>query len=93
MPPEVADCLKMKKVLDFNSNVHIRKGNSLIGKNKSIVTLPIWYKNKEKIIHEEILVYDQSGFVYQLGGVISLFLGFSFFGIICDILENIEKNI
>ena len=52
----------------------------------------VTFKDTEKTIYEEILVYDQSGFVYQLGGVISLFLGFSFFTVICDVLEIIEKK-
>ena len=50
------------------------------------------YKSTEKTVHKERLVYDKSGMVSQLGGVLSLFLGFSFFSLISDFLEFIAKK-
>ena len=50
------------------------------------------YKSTEKTVHKERLVYDKSGMVSQLGGILSLFLGFSFFSLISDFLEFIGKK-
>ena len=50
------------------------------------------YQSTEKTVHEERLVYDQSGMVSQLGGILSLFLGFSFFSLISDFLDFIVKK-
>ena len=49
-------------------------------------------KSTEKTVHKERLVYDKSGMVSQVGGVLSLFLGFSFFSLISDFLEFIAKK-
>ena len=54
------------------------------------VDLTVMYKNQEKTITEEILVYDTPTMISQIGGILSLFLGFSFFSIICDLMELIQ---
>ena len=59
----------------------------------SMVYVAIRYKSIEKTIHEEILVYDKSGMVSQLGGVVSLFIGISFFTLFSDCLDFIQKKI
>ena len=57
-----------------------------------LFSFKMMYKSKEKTVHEERLVYDQSGMVSQLGGILSLFLGFSFFSLISDLLDFIAKK-
>ena len=68
-------------------------GNPLSSKKNSEVVLFIKYKSFEKTIHEEILVYDKSGMVSQLGGVVSLFIGISFFTLFSDCLDFVQKKI
>ena len=68
-------------------------GNPLNNKKNSEVDLIIQYKSFEKTIHEEILVYDKSGVVSQLGGVVSLFIGISIFPLFSDCLDFVQKNI
>ena len=87
----VTNCLKRKNSHDFKSDVQLIKGNPLTGKPNSSVDLILIYKNQEKTIIEEILVYDTAGMVSQMGGILSLFLGFSFFSLLCDLLEFIQK--
>ena len=58
-----------------------------------MVEFVIGYKNFEKTIHEEILVYDKKGMVSQLGGVVSLFIGISFFTLFSDFLDFVQKKI
>ena len=87
----VKSCLKMKKSLNFNFDLQIVKGSPLSGKRKASVDLILMYKNQEKIVTEEILVYDTPGLVSQINGILSLFLGFSFFSLLCDLFELIQK--
>ena len=68
-------------------------GNPLNNKKNSEVDLIIQYKSFEKTIHEEILVYDKSGVVSQLGGVVSLFIGISIFPLFSDCLDFVQKKI
>ena len=89
----VTDCLQMKKTTKFNSRVQINKGSQLVKKANYHVTLLTTFKNKEKTVISEILVYDAPGLVSEMGGIISLFLGFSFFGVFSDIFGLIERKI
>ena len=88
----VTTCLKIKKSLNFNSDVQLIKGSPLAGKNNASVDLILQYKNGDKIVTEEILVYDTPGMVSQIGGILSLFLGFSFFSLLCDLFEFIQRT-
>ena len=81
----------MKKSLIFNSDLQLIKGSSLTVQQNVSVDLIVMYKNQEKTITEEILVYDTPTMISQIGGILSLFLGFSFFSIICDLIELIQK--
>ena len=89
----VTDYLQMKKITRFNSRVQINKGSQLVKKANYHVTLMTTFKNKEKSVISEILVYDAPGLVSEMGGIISLFLGFSFFGVFSDIFGLIERKI
>ena len=61
-------------------------------KNSEVVLI-LEYKGFEKTIHEEKLVYDESGMISQLGGVISLFIGISFYTLFSDCLDFVQKKI
>ena len=87
----VTNCLKMKKSLNFKSEVQLIKGSPLAGKKNASVDLILIYKNQEKTVTEEILIYDTPGMVSQIGGILSLFLGFSFFSLLCDLFDLIQK--
>ena len=80
----------MKKSLIFNSDLQVIKGRPLKNQKNISVDLIVMYKNQEKTITEEILVYDTPTMISQIGGILSLFLGFSFFSIICDLMELIQ---
>ena len=59
--------------------------------NSTRVDLAIRYKDSFKSYQEEILVYDTLGMVSQLGGVISLFIGISFFSLIDYVLDFVKN--
>ena len=87
---KMLNCLKMKKSHIFNSDLQLIKGSPLTVQQNVSVDLIVMYKNQEKTITEEILVYDTPTMISQIGGILSLFLGFSFFSIICDLMELIQ---
>ena len=81
----------MKHTIDIKSEATLDK---LPRKNPDdpFFAFTMMYKSTYKTVHEERLVYDQSGMVSQLGGILSLFLGFSFFSLISDFLDFIAKK-
>ena len=81
----------MKHFIDIKSEATIYK----LPRTKPddpLLTIKMAYKSTEKTVHEERLVYDQSGMVSQFGGILSLFLGFSFYSLISDLLDFIANN-
>ena len=89
----VTQCLQPKQSVEYRSKIQLVLGNPLNSMKNSAVEFVIGYKNFEKTIHEEILVYDKSGMISQLGGVVSLFIGISFFTLFSDCLDFIQKKI
>ena len=53
----------MKKSFNFNFDLQIVKGSPLSVKKNASVDLILMYKNQEKTVTEEILVYDTPGMV------------------------------
>ena len=88
----MTQCLQPKHSVEYQSKIQLVMGNPLNDKTNSTVYVTIRYKSFEKTIHEEILVYDKSGMVSQLGGVVSLFIGISFFTLFSDCLDFIQKK-
>ena len=80
-----------KREIKFKSNFLVDKYQKKIA-NKYHLVFTMMYKNTEKTIHEEKLIYDTLGMMSQLGGVLSLFLGFSFYSLICDLFDFIAKK-
>ena len=89
----MTQCLQPKHSLEYQSKIQLVMGNPLNDKTNSTIYVTIRYKSFEKTIHEEILVYDKSGMVSQLGGVVSLFIGISFFTLFSDCLDFIQKKV
>ena len=89
----MTQCLQPKHSVEYQSNLQLIKGNPLNDWKKSVVDFVIIYKSFEKITHEEILVYDNRGIVSQLGGVVSLFIGISFYTLFSDCMDFIQKKI
>ena len=91
---QIMDCLKQKKRLDFDSKIEVTKGNSILNRqNSTRIDILVNYVNDKKIVQEEILVYDTAGMISQIGGIISLFIGISFFSIGCNMLDFVKNKI
>ena len=57
---------------------------------KRNVTLAYRFSKRKMKVEEEFLVYDFVGMLGSIGGTLGLFIGFSLFGLISFILENIH---
>ena len=80
----------MKQSIEFKSDLTVYKLPN--NADSPLFAFTMMYKSTQKTVHEERLVYDQSGMISQLGGILSLFLGFSFFSLISDLLDFIVKK-
>lgn len=90
---QIVDCLKQKKRLDFDSKIYVTKGYAMLNKENSTITnFYVAYSNDKKIVQEERLVYDTPGMISQVGGIISLFIGISFFSLGCDVLDFVKNR-
>ena len=86
-------CLQSKQTLEYKTKTRVILANPMTDKEISTsVDLIIHYETDMKRVQEEILVYDTLGMVSQLGGVISLFIGISFFSLI-DYMLDFVKNL
>ena len=88
----MAQCIQPKHSDEYKSKIQLVMGNPLNNWKNSSVAFVIAYKSFEKTIHEEMLVYDLMTMVSQLGGVVSLFIGISFFTLFSDCLDFILKK-
>ena len=84
--------MKKKKSLKFHSDLQFSK-DTQSDNEESTLHLVVSYKNNQKIFSEEKLVYEWTGMISQLGGVLSLFLGFSFFSLISSVLEFVDTKL
>ena len=83
----------MKRSVNFKSTLQLSKGNPLAIQDRIQTDLILIYKNREKTFIGEILIYDGAGLIAQMGGILSLFLGFSFLSIIYGIFDFMEKKL
>ena len=60
--------------------------------NSTLIRISSSYVNDKKIVQEEILVYDTAGMISHIGGIISLFIGISFFSLGCDVLDFVKNR-
>ena len=84
--------MRKKKSLKFQTNLQFTKEPKKENQD-SVLHLRIAHKSKLMTLSKEKLDYDLVEVVSQLGGVFSLFLGFSVFGLISDILDTIKRKI
>ena len=83
----------MKRSVNFKSTLQLSKGNPLAIQDRIQTDLILIYKNREKTFIGEILIYDGAGLIAQMGGILSLFLGFSFLSIIYGIFDFMENKL
>ena len=65
-----------------------RSNASYLG-NGSLVTFRFLFPYQNRIIHEEILIFDEIGLLGSLGGALGMFLGFSLYGYVTTFLDTL----
>ena len=55
--------------------------------NGSLIGFYFEFPSKTRIIHEEVLIFDEIGLLGSLGGSLGIFLGFSLYGYVTKILD------
>ena len=69
---------------EFSGNVpHFRSNEAY---------LEIFSTHSTQVIEEEYFVYDLTAMIGSLGGSLGLLVGFSFFNVICTILDHVLHN-
>ena len=55
--------------------------------NDSLIGFYFQFPSKTRILHEEVLIFDEIGLLGSLGGSLGIFLGFSLYGYVTTILD------
>ena len=67
--------------------------DSEIQSPRKAINFYLSFADKIKILHREVLIFDDIGLLSSLGGALGLFVGFSFFGYITPILDELLDKI
>ena len=84
LPNKIMKCLKQIKVTRYKGKVEKRKHN---WRNKIASVLAVELPSDTKWVHEEYYIFDELGLLGFIGGSLGLFVGFSFYGYIVEILD------
>ena len=80
-------CLKPCKETTYKDSVAKLVEPMYLKEGKNIAFFEIFMSNVQKV-EKEVLVYDTNDMIGTIGGSLGLFLGFSFFDVICKCLDN-----
>ena len=61
--------------------------------NTSLLDMNMEFSSNIRTVHEEVYNFDGIGFLGSVGGSFGLFIGFSFFGYIANIIDTFAKII
>ena len=79
MEKQYSAMMKISKMVHYSSHWNV----------KPKARIRLQFDSFAKIVHEEVLVYDDASMIASLGGFLGLFLGFSFYDTLCTLMEKI----
>ena len=82
------ECLKPCKETTYKDSVAKLVEPMYLKDDKNTALFDIFLSNVQKV-EKEVLVYDTNDMIGAIGGSLGLFLGFSFFDVICKCLDNL----
>ena len=88
----VSSCSKWCSGTKYTGSITIADFPDLEYENVEHGSLSLILESKSNIItvHEEYLVYDVIGVIGSIGGSLGLFIGFSFYDLICKVLDIVQ---
>ena len=82
------ECLHQKKQVRVNADESL---NGMIESNETGFAMQIYSSKSTKVVQEEILIITTEDFIGSIGGSLGLFVGFSFFTYLSDMLEKLFR--
>jgi hypothetical protein len=82
------ECLKPCKETTYKDSVAKLVEPMHLKDDKNTALFDIFLSNVQKV-EKEVLVYDTNDMIGAIGGLLGLFLGFSFFDVMCKCLDNL----
>ena len=81
------------KFTKYNSEVELVSMLTKNGSSSNVVQFLIKLRSEEVLVYEETLIIDKIGLLGNLGGLLGLFVGFSFFGYASVLFDAIVDKI
>ena len=88
----ILKCLKQAKFKQYLGHFDILPSKTE-GTQKVLIQLAFDFASDKRTIHEEIYIFDEIGLPSSIGGSLGLFIGFSFFSYISEIMDLVVKQI
>ena len=79
-------CLKQKAFKQY-AVIGFQENFDKFDDNMAHMEIEFIFPSKNQIVHEEVLILDEAGLVGTLGGSLGLFIGFSFYGYVVQLLD------
>ena len=81
-------CLKPCKETTYKDSITKLVEPVYLKEGKNTALFDVYMSNVQRV-EKEVLVYDTNDMIGAIGGLLGLFLGFSFFDVICKCLDNL----
>ena len=89
-----AECKSQCKTTEYSGRITFSDQEFLnLGHGNKSADIILYYGANSRTLVQEYWVYDTEGMIGTLGGSLGLFLGFSFYGVISDLLDLFWKTI
>ena len=82
------ECLKPCEEITYKDSIAKLAESMYLKEGKNTALFTVVMTNVQRV-EKEVLVYDTNDMIGAIGGLLGLFLGFSFFDVICKCLNNL----